>query len=797
MKRFRQAWTPAFGLLLALGLSAQETTSSSAEAVFAHPAPEPPPPGILEVVPQVLELEREARLTRRQLAHLADAGSAGAGVADVEEQLDELRERLHGQRPGEAPASGDEILLLGARIEDQRAELANLLDEVSSRAGTLTELIESWSERQERFAGWQEALAGDPYYPSIEPRLSSARRRIAEVLAELERAVPAVVGRQQHLRDLVLDADDLVHTSRRLRNEWRRGLTHRGEPALWQPAFGPSVVSAAREGLAPGEAFLAEVNRPTLSEGLRLLLALALIVAVSWGLRRFHSWAAPEDPARRLLAHPEAVAFFVGVVVAVSTRPFGAGWSDLLRAGLLAGVIALVTSATQPGWHRRLAVYLLAAGLVLQATLEAFGVAAPLYRLVVLGFTALALPLVLTVMRTDLRRCEGRRTPFLAVARLALVGLVILALAEVVGYHALARWLLKSLLGTLILIFTAHFLIRLAVSLLRLALASPAAQGRPLLARIGPELERRATRAVQVLVVILGALTLADFWDLVDSPFQAWERLASLGFSVGGQRFTLASLLLGVGALYVSLLLSWLLRVLLEDAVGKRGDFDPGARESAKTLLHYSLITVGLLIALSLAGVDLRNVTILAGALGVGLGFGLQNIFNNFVSGMILLFERPVRHGDVVVVGGDLGTVRRIGLRSTVVETLDGAELVVPNSQLISEKFTNWTLTSRTARLVIPVGVAYGSDLARVREVLTEVATSNPGVLGEPAPAAIPLSFGDSAIQCELRVWVSKAEDRPRLLGDLIEQISRRFAEEGIAIPFPQLDVHLAQIPEE
>ncbi|HEX4952300.1 MAG TPA: mechanosensitive ion channel domain-containing protein [Thermoanaerobaculia bacterium] len=794
MKLLRHGLLPGLALVAAGALAGQE--SSPGPAAPAAPVPEPALPSVLEVVPQVLALEQEARVARQQLGRVTGAGSFEAEAAEVEERLGELRRGLEAL-PRRGPSSGDEILLLRRRIDEQRTEVESLLEQVSSRAASLGEMIERWRERKERFAGWQDRLASDPAYPSIQGRLTAGRRHIGELLGDLERAVPALVGRQQHLRDLMLDADDMLLEVRRLRSEWRRSLLRAGEPAMWQPAFGQSLAAASRDGFAPAGAFAAEVGRPTLGEGLRWLLALVLGVTVAWGLRRFHSWAAPEDPARRLLAHPGAVAFFLSVITAVSARPFGPGWPDLLRAVLLAAAISLLAASIQRGWHRRLAVYLLAAGLLAQASLEAFAVAAPLYRLVVLGFAVLALPLVLVVVRKEVRRSEGRRTPFLAVARLGAVGLASLAVAELVGYHALGRWLWKSLLGTLILIFVAHFLVRLVASLLRLALASPAAQSRPLLASLGPELERRATRAVKVLVVVLGLLTLADFWDLVDSPLQAWERATSFGFTAGGSRFTLANLLLAAGVLYAALLVSWLLRTTLEEAVGKRGDFDPGARESAKTLLHYGLITIGFLLALSFAGVDLRNVTILAGALGVGLGFGLQNIFNNFVSGMILLFERPVRQGDLVEVGGDLGTVRRIGLRSTVLETVDRSEIVVPNSQLISEKVTNWTLSSRSARLVIPVGVAYGTDLGRVREVLEEVAVAHPGVLADPPPVAVPLSFGDSAIQCELRVWVANADDRPRLLGALIERVGQRFAEEGIAIPFPQVDVHLVRDAEE
>jgi small-conductance mechanosensitive channel len=236
------------------------------------------------------------------------------------------------------------------------------------------------------------------------------------------------------------------------------------------------------------------------------------------------------------------------------------------------------------------------------------------------------------------------------------------------------------------------------------------------------------------------------------------------------------------------------IRSILEAEVFPRRRFDRGIRDAIKKLLHYSMVFVGFLFAMSLAGVELKNFAVLAGAFGIGIGFGLQNIVNNFVSGIILLFERPIKVGDIVIIDNAWGTVLRIGLRSTVVTTLDESEIIVPNSLLVSEMVTNWSLTSPLCRVSIPVGVAYGSDVPLVLKILVEAGEENEDILTDPAPSPLFNGFGDSSLDFELRVWISNVRDRLRVRSEVCQFIDRRFREEGVEIPFPQRDLHFRSV---
>jgi potassium efflux system protein len=222
-----------------------------------------------------------------------------------------------------------------------------------------------------------------------------------------------------------------------------------------------------------------------------------------------------------------------------------------------------------------------------------------------------------------------------------------------------------------------------------------------------------------------------------------------------------------------------------------RVEMDAGARYAIVTLCQYALITAGVLYAISTIGLQWSKLQWLVAALGVGLGFGLQEIVANFVSGIILLLERPVRVGDIVTVGDASGTVARIRIRATTILDFDRKELVVPNKEFITGRLLNWTLSNKIVRMIIPVGVAYGSDARKARELMLEAAHESEYVLDDPRPIVLFTSFGDNALALELRVYLPSMENWFNTRTGLHDAIYFKFAEAGIQISFPQRDVHL------
>lgn len=268
-------------------------------------------------------------------------------------------------------------------------------------------------------------------------------------------------------------------------------------------------------------------------------------------------------------------------------------------------------------------------------------------------------------------------------------------------------------------------------------------------------------------------------------------------FSLGDSNITIWTLVYLTG---LFLLLYFVTTRLFKYVVYKflsESKVELGVRVAIGSILKYIILTIGFIVIIQTVGINLSSLTILLGALGVGIGFGLQNITNNFVSGLIILFERPVKVGDRIEVAGVAGNVTRISMRATTIITNDNISIIVPNSEFISSTVINWSHTDRNVRFNFPVGVAYKEDPEKVKNLLLEVAGENEGVLKDPKPDVLFDNYGDSSLNFNLRVWTSRYIDRPGVLkSQLYYEIFKRFKEAGVEIPFPQRDIHIKEMPQ-
>ncbi len=306
--------------------------------------------------------------------------------------------------------------------------------------------------------------------------------------------------------------------------------------------------------------------------------------------------------------------------------------------------------------------------------------------------------------------------------------------------------------------------------------------------------------SLKLLNTTLSFVSLIGLWFIWSDVLPAFGMLDNISLwhykgMVGGEEqiipVSLADLFLAVLVVIVTVVATRHFPALLEIILLRRFSTTSGGRYAATTLSRYFIAAVGILFALSIVGASWSQVQWLAAALSVGIGFGLQEIVANFISGIIILFERPIRVGDVVTIGEADGVVTRIQIRATTIRTWDGQELLVPNKEFITGRLLNWSLSDQTTRIKIPVGIAYGSDVQKAMALLYEAADENESVLREPGPSVIFESFGDNTLNLVLRCFVGAQDDRMPTLTALHEAIDRKFNEAGIVIAFPQRDVHL------
>ncbi|MEZ6006662.1 MAG: mechanosensitive ion channel [Planctomycetota bacterium] len=370
--------------------------------------------------------------------------------------------------------------------------------------------------------------------------------------------------------------------------------------------------------------------------------------------------------------------------------------------------------------------------------------------------------------------------------------------ARGLGYLGLARWVAAStgltVLGIAGVVLAVRFVNRRLGRALHLMQAEAAEER-------GDTESGPSPAFIGIERILMGALKvggwIAAFWLIR----RAWDPTGQVVAELSTTRLfgsgpTWGGLFGGFVGVATVILVGALVRNLLIFLVFPRINLDTGIRYAVLTILRYVVWVVTAMLLLETLGIDTSALAVFAGAFGVGLAFGLQDIFANFFSGLIMLLERPVRIGDTVEVGGTSGTVEAIRLRGTKIRTMDQTTVTIPNREMIGERLTNLSYDMPTARIVINVGVGYGSDMRAVEEALLEVARRDGRILSDPAPHARLLGFGDSSVDWVLRCWTGASSDRFAISSDLHRAVFSAFQRAGIEIPFPQRDLNIREWPE-
>jgi potassium efflux system protein len=380
--------------------------------------------------------------------------------------------------------------------------------------------------------------------------------------------------------------------------------------------------------------------------------------------------------------------------------------------------------------------------------------------------------------------------------RAALVIAPVAFLAEAAGMRLLAQLTGGTLLYANYTAVILYGFVRVLDGLVAYALHIRPLRLLGMVQRAGSTIHTRVVGAIRWATVIYWIYLLLQNLELADRAVADLWALLDRRVPIPELALTFGDLIAFAFTIWLTFMLSRFIRFALQEDVFPRAHLGKGQPYAISTLLHYAIVTIGFIVATLAVGFDMNRFSLVAGAFGVGIGFGLQSVVNNFVSGIILLTERPVEVGDTVAIDQIFGEVKRIGIRSSVVRTWQGAEVIVPNADLISQQVTNWTHSDRRRRIEIPVGVAYGSEPRLVLATLLETVGGVEHILTEPEPYALFMEFGDSSLDFELRAWTAEFDSYLSVRSALCLEIVSALRAAGITIPFPQRDLHIKSILE-
>lgn len=679
---------------------------------------------------------------------------------------------------------------------EPRRELRNLheqWEELDTRLSETSEALEATSSELEAEAArlralserWQrtETAAAEGDYPETARRqirevVSTAGEVEAELRAHLERVLSAQSTLASHA---IATGDVLAEIDRAIEVSRQRLFTRTHPPGLGplpdvrSPTLWEQLEHSAIHHAHALDRFAAHLGARVYVHG---ILVFALLALLYW-LRREHQPELMPDATVRPFERPIVITIFVALLLVRPLHPLAARavveLSQLLAIGPLLTIA--MPSRSRRVTHVVVALYVLDWA---RLTLEERG----LEHRIVLALIAAAATVAFAWCAY---RSTGPARPAWGLASLAsAVGVA----ADLAGFVPISALVVEGVIASAFFAAVLLALHRVVMGTTDAALSTAAARNTVLgrYAQVTRQVVRRASQLA--LGLSWGWITL-DYFQLGGAFRAQAERVLAESVQLGELEISIGDVFAFVIGIWAAVVLSRVLARTLQEDVAPRFGVGPGVPAAAALVVRYAVLALGFVLAASAAGIGLAQLSLFAGALGVGVGFGLQNIVANFVAGLLLVFERPIKVGDTVDVAGHRGVVREIGIRASTIRVLSGADIVMPNSQLTESEVINWTHTDSTLRVDVPIGVAYGSDLQRVRDALHAAATSVDVALEDPPPAVLMVGFGDSSLDFQVRVWIADAADHYVAQSTLALAIHDALGEAGIAIPFPQRDVHI------
>jgi small-conductance mechanosensitive channel len=644
-----------------------------------------------------------------------------------------------------------------------------------------------------------------PVAQQIESTLSA----IEVTQRALQPRLDAILALQSRIAREKVRCDSIIAEIAEAQRKAVRGITARDLPIwsadLWSPATQSMLLSRARQMAHYCWADISQyVRNPSKGMPIHIGLFVVLLVLFNAARRIAGRWAMGGrelSPSAKVFDRPYASALLVFTGLCSTTfSPAPIAVRELFSVLTILPTIRLLQQVVDPRMARG---FLVLGGLfALDAIQPLLVVAEPVERVILL-LEILGATIVLWKLHVVWSQLYPRsqETPavrlrlinmFVVLCR---VGLVIALPAMLFGYLSLAWLLTSGILAACVLAMGIYAFVVIADGCVVLALNSWPLGSVGIVRRFQDTFDHRIHLMLVWMAVAAWVGSGLHFLGLLGPALEIGRALLGARLHIGSVSVSVGNVVAFILTVLAAHLLSTFIRFLLQEDIYPRMGVERGLSFSISSLLHYTIIGLGFVIGVAALGVNLTQVTVLAGAFGVGIGFGLQSVVNNFVSGLILLFERPINVGDTIQTGDLVGEVRRIGARASTVRTSQGGDIIVPNAQLITERVTNWTLSDRLRRIDLSVGLNYGADPRKAIQLLEAVAGRQPNVLKHPPPRCLLIGYGDSSMNFQLRAWTDQFDKWSLISSDLACAVYDAVIEAGLQFPFPQREVRLLHDP--
>jgi potassium-dependent mechanosensitive channel len=743
------------------------------------------------------EIASQADSTFRSVQNIQSTLSADQITATVERRLAPLTNEIELRGTEMAKLLSQSVPL--ELLHSMEIVLQKYRDQLSSWNHDLTERSKILDSQIGQLDGldkiWKATLQL-PELSSAAPEIPLRVQNIIKLIEHTQRAAQSFRQRDLILQGHVLEAATRLQTIapafEQAQTNAANNLLVQDSPPIWNLGIGQWKEATQASFIPPASLALLKtyLQREPAVLYLHAAVVFLFFLSLTWLRRQVEKWTAEEPGLRRMAPVfdlPVSTAITLSFLILgslYSTAPF------LVRAILWGILLVPITLILRRLIDR--ALFPLLDALIVLYFVDQFRLLTSLVPLVgrlVFGAEMLGGTFFLVWLIQSKRLPSVDSSPTKVFARaihiLVQIGLIVFPLtllANIFGYLNFANLLGGGLIRSAYVGASLYAALRIVEGLIIILLKTHPLSLLRAVQLNRPLLQRRICAMVALLTFIYWASLTLSFLGLRTPLIAGTAEVLRGSLNIGSLSISLQQVLLFLLTVWAAFALSRFLRFLLEEDIYSHWHLARGIPQAISTMVHYAILLLGFFVGLAVLGVDLTKVTILAGAFTVGVGFGLQTVINNFVCGLILLFERPIKVGDIIQIDTDIGEVRRIGIRACVIRTTDGSEVIVPNGSIIANKVTNWTLSDRYRAIEVAVTVARGAAPKQVIDVLERVAADQPGIRKEPAPQAYVVNFGSAAVSFNLRAWTDRYEDWVQVRSDLSVAVDAALARENMTV---------------